>query len=73
MSGSVKASYGKPGEVIITVANEVHASNIIVGSRGHGKMRRTFLGSVSDYVVHHSEVPVTVCRHKYHASHNTDH
>ncbi|XP_048741307.2 universal stress protein Sll1388-like isoform X2 [Ostrea edulis] len=64
IKGSVKTSDGNPGEVIINVAKEVHASNIIVGSRGLGMLRRTFLGSVSDYVVHHSEVPVTVCRHK---------
>lgn len=69
INGSVKTHYGKPGEIIIQLANEAQASNIIIGSRGHGKVRRTLLGSVSDYVVHHSEVPVTVCRHK----HFTDH
>lgn len=69
INGSVKTHYGKPGETIIQLANEAQASNIIIGSRGHGKLRRTLLGSVSDYVVHHSEVPVTVCRHK----HFTDH
>ena len=30
---------------------------------GMGTMRRTILGSVSDYVVHHAHCPVTVCRH----------
>lgn len=32
-----------------------------MGSRGLGTIRRTILGSVSDYVVHHANVPVVVC------------
>ncbi len=36
---------------------------IVTGSRGMGKVRRTILGSVSDYLVHHSICPVVVCRH----------
>ena len=36
---------------------------IVLGTRGQGTVRRTILGSVSDYVVHHAHVPVTVCRH----------
>ena len=36
---------------------------IITGARGMGKVRRTILGSVSDYLVHHSICPVIVCRH----------
>ncbi|XP_062575206.1 universal stress protein Sll1388-like [Saccostrea cucullata] len=72
IQGCVKTSFGKPGEVIIRLANEAQANNIIIGSRGLGTVRRTLLGSVSDYVVHHSEVPVTVCRHKHHTAHVTD-
>lgn len=59
---SIHAS--RPGEGIINAAREVNADVIITGSRGTGKLRRTFLGSVSDYVLHHSDVPVIVCRHK---------
>nr|XP_022296196.1 universal stress protein PHOS34-like [Crassostrea virginica]XP_022296197.1 universal stress protein PHOS34-like [Crassostrea virginica] len=69
INGSVKTHYGKPGEIIIQLANEANASHIIIGSRGLGKLRRTLMGSVSDYVVHHSEVPVTVCRHKHFTEH----
>ncbi|XP_062576252.1 uncharacterized protein LOC134238149 [Saccostrea cucullata] len=67
LNGEVKTgSGGKPGEVIMKIAGEVNADTIVCGSRGHGKLRRTMLGVVSDYIVHHSEVPVTVCRHKPH-------
>lgn len=55
---------GKVGEAILLAAKEENADMIILGTRGMGKMRRTFLGSVSDFVLHHSNVPVLVCRHK---------
>lgn len=65
INGSVKSIHAsRPGEGIINAAREVNADVIITGSRGTGKLRRTFLGSVSDYVLHHSDVPVIVCRHK---------
>jgi len=37
-------------------------TTIVVGTRGLGSVRRTILGSVSDYVVHHAHCPVIVCR-----------
>jgi hypothetical protein len=35
---------------------------IITGTRGMGKVRRTILGSVSDYLVSRAACPVMVCR-----------
>lgn len=65
LNGEVKSTQAsKPGEGIIRVAKEENASLIITGTRGLGKLRRTLLGSVSDYLVHHSHVPVLVCRFK---------
>ena len=58
----------KPGQVICQVANEEKATMIVIGTRGMGKIRRTLLGSVSDYVVHHSGCPVVVCRNAAPAS-----
>ncbi|KAK2186266.1 hypothetical protein NP493_207g01011 [Ridgeia piscesae] len=50
----------KPGRVIVDVIDDVRAELVIMGSRGLGTLRRTILGSVSDYVLHHSNVPVLV-------------
>ncbi|XP_056000743.1 universal stress protein in QAH/OAS sulfhydrylase 3'region-like isoform X4 [Ostrea edulis] len=50
------------GEAIVSVAKEEKAQLIVTGCRGMGKIRRTFLGSVSDYVIHHAHCPVLVCR-----------
>ncbi|KAK2186265.1 hypothetical protein NP493_207g01087 [Ridgeia piscesae] len=50
----------KPGHVIVEVIDDVNADLVIMGSRGLGTLRRTILGSVSDYVLHHSKVPVLV-------------
>lgn len=62
----MKSVGGNPGEVIVRVAKEENASLIVTGTRGMGKIRRTFLGSISDFIIHHSHVPVLVCRHKEH-------
>ena len=64
ISGKFRTASGKPGEKIVSIAAEEGAMMIITGTRGLGKFRRTILGSVSDYVVHHSTVPVLVCRNK---------
>ena len=50
----------KPGEGICGAATEYKADLIIMGTRGLSTLRRTVLGSVSDYVLHHSHTPVAV-------------
>ncbi|KAK3580629.1 hypothetical protein CHS0354_013389 [Potamilus streckersoni] len=70
VGGKVKSCGGNPGEVIIRVAKEENAAFIVTGTRGMGTIRRTLLGSISDYIIHHSHIPVLVCRHKdSHKSH----
>lgn len=64
IGGKVKSVGGNPGEVICSVAKEENASVIVTGTRGMGKIRRTLLGSVSDYIIHHAHVPVLVAKHK---------
>lgn len=50
-----------PGQGIITVSEQDKADLVVIGTRGLDRVRRTLLGSVSDYVVRHSKVPVLVC------------
>lgn len=73
LGGVVKSIGGKPGETIVKVSKEEDVALIVLGSRGMGSLRRTFMGSVSDYVMHHSHIPVLVCKHpdvhKHHGHH----
>lgn len=51
---------GPAGPAICTLATDLGASAIVLGSRGHGGLRRAVLGSVSDHVVRHAPCPVVV-------------
>ncbi|KAJ8321411.1 hypothetical protein KUTeg_001037 [Tegillarca granosa] len=55
-------------------AKSLNADLIVTGARGAGTVRRTLMGSVSDYLVHHSHKPVLVCKHpdfhNHHGHHN---
>jgi nucleotide-binding universal stress UspA family protein len=55
-----------PGNAIVHAAESAKASMIVMGTRGLGLFRRTVLGSVSDYVVHHAGVPVLICHDHSH-------
>lgn len=50
----------KAGEGICEAAEKNKVDLIVMGTRGLDKVRRTVLGSVSDYVLHHSHAPVLV-------------
>ena len=56
----IKILGGKPGNTICDFAKEKEADMIVVGSRGLGAIRRTILGSVSDFVLHHAHCPVVI-------------
>jgi nucleotide-binding universal stress UspA family protein len=70
--GSVTRAYlrlGRPDEGAITVAEqivslaeEIEAGLLVIGSRGLGGIRRALMGSVSDSVVRHAHCPVLVVR-----------
>jgi nucleotide-binding universal stress UspA family protein len=53
---------GLAEEEIVEVAEEIGAGLIVLGSRGHGRLRRALMGSVSDAVVRHAHCPVTIVR-----------
>jgi nucleotide-binding universal stress UspA family protein len=52
---------GVPHE-IVALAEDLEVGLIVVGSRGHGGIRRALMGSVSDAVVRHAHCPVLVVR-----------
>lgn len=62
IKGVLRTATGKPGEIITRIAEEENAAMIVVGTRGMGRVRRTILGSVSDFLVNHAHCPVIVCR-----------
>lgn len=53
---------GEPGPTICDVAVEVGAEIIVIGSHGHGWLKRVLMGSVSTHVLHHAPCPVLVIR-----------
>ena len=60
VKGAVEFHVGQPGPVVVQTADKINATMIIMGTRGFGLVRRTVLGSVSEYVLHHTKIPVTV-------------
>ena len=53
---------GYPGDVLNDYANNVHASLIVIGTRGRGDLSSLLLGSTSAEVASHSHAPVAVIR-----------
>ncbi|KAI8782319.1 universal stress protein PHOS32 [Biomphalaria pfeifferi] len=63
--GKVRAVSAKnPGDAILKTADEEKCDLIVIGCKGRSAFRRTLLGTISDHVVHHANVPVVVCRNK---------
>ncbi len=62
VAASSEVRVGNPANEIVTCAQEHGADLIVVGSRGHGAMKRLLMGSVADRVVHLSHGPVFVVR-----------
>lgn len=53
---------GEPDAEIVTLAKEIGADLVILGSRGAGAFKRSPMGSVSESVVRHAHCPVLVAR-----------
>ena len=57
-----KMKTGSPANDLVDYAKEINADLIVMGTRGLGGLRGKLLGSVSQYVLHHSHCPVLVCK-----------
>jgi nucleotide-binding universal stress UspA family protein len=54
---------GLASRCLITTAEAVGASLLVVGARGHGEVTGMLIGSVGEYVATHSKCPVVIVRH----------
>ncbi|ESR43219.1 hypothetical protein CICLE_v10013408mg [Citrus x clementina] len=53
---------GDARDVICQAVEQMHIDLLVVGSRGLGKVKRAFLGSVSDYCAHHAVCPILIVK-----------
>ncbi|XP_021896202.1 universal stress protein A-like protein [Carica papaya] len=53
---------GNPKDAICEAVEKLDIQLLIIGSHGKGAVQRVFLGSVSNYCVHHAKCPVLVVR-----------
>ena len=51
---------GVAGETIISYANDNGVELIAIATHGHGGLRRAVFGSVTDYVLRHSRIPMLI-------------
>jgi len=61
--GEVTKAYlrrGRTSNEVIALCKEMEADLLVVGSRGLGTVRRILMGSQSEEIVHHAQVPVLV-------------
>jgi len=54
--------YGDEGPKIINYSKKKLFDIIVIGSRGMGSIKETFLGSTSNYVLHKSQIPVLIVK-----------
>ena len=53
---------GRADDKIVSLAEEVGAGLVVMGSRGQGGIRRALMGSISSSVIEHAHCPVMVVR-----------
>ena len=57
-----KTTAGKTGDAIVNTAKGTRADMIVIGARGIGAAKETFLGSTSNYVMHKAKMPVLIVK-----------
>ena len=63
--GAVAGSHlrmGRVAEEVVSLAEELGVGLIVMGSGGHGAIRRALMGSVSGFVAQHAHCPVMIVR-----------
>ncbi|KAH0921133.1 hypothetical protein HID58_021151 [Brassica napus] len=55
---------GDPKYKICETVESLHADLLVIGSRAHGRIKRMFLGSVSNYCSNHVHCPVVIIKPK---------
>ncbi|MCV0372631.1 MAG: universal stress protein [Nitrosarchaeum sp.] len=53
---------GDPGYDIVKFSKKSNSDMIVVGARGLNPLKEIFLGSVSNYVLHKSKIPVLIVK-----------
>lgn len=56
----LKYEVGNPGSLIRDVAKDWNADLIVMGRRGLNSLQEVFLGSVSNYILHHAPCSVLI-------------
>ncbi len=62
LSASVHIEFGKPGDVILRIAENLNVDIAILGTNPHSALRRRVLGATVDKVVDHAHCSVLVVR-----------
>ncbi len=57
-----KLIYGEASTEIAKFANDKKFDLVVIGSRGRSELKKLFLGSISNTVIHRSQVPVLVIK-----------
>ena len=57
-----KISFGEAGPMIVNFAKSLEYDVILIGARGQSALKDIFLGSISNYVVHKSKIPVLIIK-----------
>lgn len=58
-------AWGEVGVAILETAKAIHADIIVMGNHGRQGLNRMLLGSVTEYVLHHSTIPLLIIPTKY--------
>ena len=63
---SIVMTAADPAHAIVTLAHELPADSIVVGTRGRGGISHLLLGSVAERVIRSAPCPVLVIKHPEH-------